>query len=556
MSALGSSINFVNQTTVVPVNWFQDVNNAIYENEGPIIFNTNPSSGNVYADPFVGNGTQTVFNTSAVPGSLASLHISVGGLVQLPTTDYTWSVGTTTITFVTAPPNGQPILIQYPLALPVGTVDSGNAAFTATGNYPAGSAGKALQARAISVTDAPYNADPTGVADFSTAIQNALTQLQSNGGGTLIIPKGTYSQATGAIYDCKYGSIRIIADGATITYSGTGVGLTLTNSLGGGGAAIYRPIIEAGLWIGSSTGTCIRVLDCSRAQIQGAWVSSGTGTCVELRNYASYCEQTVITGCVLVGGTALITNPASVTGGTGTGSFARTRVTDTIISGGISGQWLVILNGQVYDSSFLNLGGNLNAGANGFYFNGSHEGTVVQTLGFEGGNSSSVLLGQGPNLAASVHPIFANIDSLAPITTTNSVWTYPYRIWGTSLMVGPSTIPANGVLRLSGPGTIRCMSSDGLRELEMFRAIQPSGTLDQLAIGGFTTWADGILLAQNTTCSGVFSATNGLVVPAGPTSSRPASPAPYYHYFDTTIEKPIWYSYANGRWQDATGAAA
>lgn len=44
----------------------------------------------------------------------------------------------------------------------------------------------------INVTKAPYSADPTGAADSTTAIQNAINTANAAGGGTIYYPRGTY----------------------------------------------------------------------------------------------------------------------------------------------------------------------------------------------------------------------------------------------------------------------------------------------------------------------------------------------------------------------------
>ena len=56
------------------------------------------------AQLFSGTGSQTVFTLSTSPTSAASLVISIGGIAQRSTTDFT--VSGTTLTFVTAPPAG------------------------------------------------------------------------------------------------------------------------------------------------------------------------------------------------------------------------------------------------------------------------------------------------------------------------------------------------------------------------------------------------------------------------------------------------------------------
>ncbi len=47
----------------------------------------------------------------------------------------------------------------------------------------------------FNVTDAPYNADKTGVSDSTTAIQAAINAAQTAGGGVVYLPAGTYRVA-------------------------------------------------------------------------------------------------------------------------------------------------------------------------------------------------------------------------------------------------------------------------------------------------------------------------------------------------------------------------
>ncbi len=57
------------------------------------------------------------------------------------------------------------------------------------------------------VTDSPYNADSSGVNDSTSAIQNAINDCYSNGGGTVWLPVGTY-KVTGAIEVKPYVTVR------------------------------------------------------------------------------------------------------------------------------------------------------------------------------------------------------------------------------------------------------------------------------------------------------------------------------------------------------------
>lgn len=78
------------------------------------------TSGNAYTDMFSGDGVQTAFNLSSNPGSVSNLSVSISGVVQRPTVDYTWVSGTT-LTFTAAPASGtNNILVQYTNALPQG----------------------------------------------------------------------------------------------------------------------------------------------------------------------------------------------------------------------------------------------------------------------------------------------------------------------------------------------------------------------------------------------------------------------------------------------------
>ena len=51
--------------------------------------------------------------------------------------------------------------------------------------------GETIVASAIA-TDAPWNADPTGKADSTTAIQSALRDVEAQGGGVVFLPAGRY----------------------------------------------------------------------------------------------------------------------------------------------------------------------------------------------------------------------------------------------------------------------------------------------------------------------------------------------------------------------------
>lgn len=70
--------------------------------------------GDVYeVDTASGNGSTTVFNLSGKLHSQDSLVVYVDGLRRRITTDYTVNVGTSQVTFVTAPATAQNIEFHY-----------------------------------------------------------------------------------------------------------------------------------------------------------------------------------------------------------------------------------------------------------------------------------------------------------------------------------------------------------------------------------------------------------------------------------------------------------
>lgn len=84
------------------------------------------SSLNLYStityEDFSGDGTTTVFTMSAVPANAASLLVAISGVVQDPGT---YTVSSTTLTFLTAPPSGSSnISVRYLGIASVGTVGS------------------------------------------------------------------------------------------------------------------------------------------------------------------------------------------------------------------------------------------------------------------------------------------------------------------------------------------------------------------------------------------------------------------------------------------------
>lgn len=72
----------------------------------------------------------------------------------------------------------------------------------------------------IDVTKPPYNADKTGTNDATSAIQNAITQASSSGGGVVYLPAGIYKVNPGS----NSSALRISSD--NVVLRGDGIGKT------------------------------------------------------------------------------------------------------------------------------------------------------------------------------------------------------------------------------------------------------------------------------------------------------------------------------------------
>lgn len=119
-----------------------------------------------------------------------------------------------------------------------------------------------------------YGADATGVADSSSAIQAAIDAIPSTG-GTLYIPKGTYSLTSGVVVN-KNGSVHILGEGGFATNSNGTSKFIFTGS----GACIT---------IGSSSATVQNGCRISNLYIEGNNTAGQIGVKV-LRTYRNLFE--------------------------------------------------------------------------------------------------------------------------------------------------------------------------------------------------------------------------------------------------------------------------
>jgi hypothetical protein len=143
--------------------------------------------GTTKADVFTGTGAQVSFTLTGDPGAVENMDVSVGGVTQIPTTNYT--VSGTTLTFATAPPNGVSILARYTLGLALGTSDSATAAFSAAGVNAIQRTARDKMREVLSVKD--FGAIGDGIGDDAPAIINAVSAAYA-ASADLYIPPGVY----------------------------------------------------------------------------------------------------------------------------------------------------------------------------------------------------------------------------------------------------------------------------------------------------------------------------------------------------------------------------
>jgi hypothetical protein len=156
---------------------------AVAANAGDIVQAVVFSSLNLYStityQVFNGDGTTTVFTMSSVPANSASLLVAISGVVQDPGT---YTVSSTTLTFLTAPPAGTGnISVRYLGIASVGTVGSFSAG--TTGLTPASATtGAVVLAGTLNVANGgtglntlasgriPYGAGTSALASSSTFV--------------------------------------------------------------------------------------------------------------------------------------------------------------------------------------------------------------------------------------------------------------------------------------------------------------------------------------------------------------------------------------------------
>ena len=148
--------------------------------------------GQMLAETFAGDGSETDFELTASPVLVSNAHASIDGVTQANGTDFVLLSDGVTIRFDAAPPNGSVICIRYGRAVTSGVDDSAIVGFSP--GYTA-AVSRSVQAKlrdyAVSVKD--FGAAGDGVTNDTPAFQEAIDAV---GRGTVYIPPGSYVLST------------------------------------------------------------------------------------------------------------------------------------------------------------------------------------------------------------------------------------------------------------------------------------------------------------------------------------------------------------------------
>ena len=209
-----------------------------------------------------------------------------------------------------------------------------------------------------------FGADPTGVADSTTAIQNAINALPATG-GVVYLPAGTYEVSSTLTAPPPVRIIGASKDQVTFNFTGSGDCLRVhtTTSLAGYAKAILEGFTidgthasagSAGLHYGD---TIQGHLDIAVNNFQGAG-SKG----VWFDNQYNYTEMTTGRLYVKANTVNVLFDNSANPSGTATNSFDRT-VLDIFINQNGVGDGIVFQNGALMFDGRLSLYGNFQDGA-------------------------------------------------------------------------------------------------------------------------------------------------------------------------------------------------
>jgi hypothetical protein len=137
------------------------------------VFNSLNLYETITADTFSGNGVQTTFIMSVAPASPASTLVAISGVVQNPSN---YTVSSTSLTFLTAPPSGTNNISARYLGVPAAGVVQTNIAntFTALQTFAGSSSVADLKTSNIIETVTVSATAATGTINYDITTQSVL----------------------------------------------------------------------------------------------------------------------------------------------------------------------------------------------------------------------------------------------------------------------------------------------------------------------------------------------------------------------------------------------
>ena len=125
-----------------------------------------------------------------------------------------------------------------------------------------------IQGAPVNVLD--YGADPTGVADSTQAIQDAIDT-----GNSVYLPTGTYKTSSTLTFNTTFQNFTGDGTGSKIRYTGTGIAILID----GTASPAYRILSTFGDFFvegnsGASAGTGIKVSECANVLLQNIYIRS------------------------------------------------------------------------------------------------------------------------------------------------------------------------------------------------------------------------------------------------------------------------------------------
>ena len=216
--------------------------------DGSQLFNVATGPADITADSFTGNNSTTAFTITTAPAAADDLLVTINGLIQRPTTDYT--VSGTTLTFTSVPFTGANIFSRL-----IGGSESTNGDLLSANNLSDvanASTSRTNLGVAIGSNVQAHSAvlDAT-TASFTTAKDSKLTGIEASADVT----DATNVTAAGALMDSEVTNLAQVKAFDSSDYATSAQGTLATNALPKSGGAMTGAITTNSTFDGRDVGT-------------------------------------------------------------------------------------------------------------------------------------------------------------------------------------------------------------------------------------------------------------------------------------------------------------